>query len=237
MLVGLFVERPVDRAAAARDRGRGGRAVHRRVDARAEARAAARPRARLAGDEDRRRGGQARRGQRGAQPGADRLDRVGADDRPGAGHARRRARGGPADRDSRTRSTSCSSPTTRSPRRTTSRRSAWPPSRPLRSVPGVDGRRRACAPATGRAFGSHINVTGVPPNVSQVIKVEWQAGGPGTPAQLGNDGAFVDKDYAKAQHLHVGSPLSVETPTGRVAAPGAAAASPTRRRAARRTAT
>ena len=67
----------------------------------------------------------------------------------------------------------------------------------------------------GKAFGSHINVTGVPPNVGQAIHVDWSEGGPGIPAQLGNDGAFVDKAYAKAQHLQIGSPLSVETPTGR----------------------
>jgi putative ABC transport system permease protein len=49
-----------------------------------------------------------------------------------------------------------------------------------------------------------------------VIDVKWQDGSPQTPAQLGNDGAFVNKDYAKAQHLAVGSPLSVQTPTGSV---------------------
>jgi putative ABC transport system permease protein len=84
----------------------------------------------------------------------------------------------------------------------------------VRSVPGVTGVVGVRA-GDGKAFGSHINITGVPPNASEAIKVDWQAGGPGTPAQLGNDGAFVDKAYAKAQHLQVGSPLSVETPTGR----------------------
>jgi putative ABC transport system permease protein len=84
----------------------------------------------------------------------------------------------------------------------------------VRTVPGVTGVVGVRA-GDGKAFGSHINVTGVPPNASQAIKVDWQAGGAGTPAQLGNDGAFVDKAYAKAQHLQVGSPLSVETPTGR----------------------
>ena len=54
------------------------------------------------------------------------------------------------------------------------------------------------------------------PNVSQVIKVDWEHGSEDTPAQLGSDGAFVSKDYAKAQHLVVGSPIDVETPTGRV---------------------
>jgi putative ABC transport system permease protein len=85
----------------------------------------------------------------------------------------------------------------------------------VRSVPGVTGVVGVRA-GEGRAFGSNINVTGVPPNASQAIKVDWQAGSQATPAQLGNDGAFVDKAYAKAQHLQVGSPLSVETPTGKI---------------------
>jgi len=83
----------------------------------------------------------------------------------------------------------------------------------LRHAPGVlvvSGVRAG----DGKAFGSRINVTGVEPNVSQVIKVDWQHGGPQTPAQLGSDGAFVSKDYASAKHLHVGSPISVETPSG-----------------------
>jgi putative ABC transport system permease protein len=85
----------------------------------------------------------------------------------------------------------------------------------VRNVPGVTGVVGVRA-GDGKAFGSHINLTGVPPNASQAINVDWQNGGPDTPAQLGNDGAFVGKDYAKAQHLTVGSPLTVETPTGRM---------------------
>ena len=69
---------------------------------------------------------------------------------------------------------------------------------------------------TARAFGSNINLTAVEPNVSSVIKVDWQDGSQQVPAQLGMDGAFVGKDYAKAQNLQVGSPFAVETPTGRV---------------------
>ena len=86
--------------------------------------------------------------------------------------------------------------------------------RAVRNVPGVTGVVGVRA-GEGRAFGSNINVTGVPPNASEAIKVDWQAGSQDTPAQLGNDGAFVDKAYAKAQHLQVGSQLSVETPTGK----------------------
>jgi putative ABC transport system permease protein len=83
----------------------------------------------------------------------------------------------------------------------------------LRHVPGVlvvSGVRAG----DGKAFGSKIRVTGVSGDVSRVISVKWQAGSPRTPAELGNDGAFVSHDYAKAQHLTVGSPVAVQTPSG-----------------------
>jgi putative ABC transport system permease protein len=66
----------------------------------------------------------------------------------------------------------------------------------------------------GKAFGSRINVTGVSPDISKVIVVKWQDGSQATPGELGQKGAFVDKAYAKAQHLTVGSPLAVEVPSG-----------------------
>jgi putative ABC transport system permease protein len=69
-----------------------------------------------------------------------------------------------------------------------------------------------------KAFGSRINLTGVAPNVSQVIYMKWEVGSAQTPAQLGLDGAFVTKDYANggppSQHLRVGSLLTVTTPSG-----------------------
>jgi putative ABC transport system permease protein len=80
-------------------------------------------------------------------------------------------------------------------------------------VPGVSVVSSVRA-GDGKAFGSHINVTGVQPNVSRVIAIKWKDGSPATPAQLGTNGAFVADAYAKAQHLQVGSPLMVETPTG-----------------------
>jgi putative ABC transport system permease protein len=83
--------------------------------------------------------------------------------------------------------------------------------RALRHVPGVleDTGVRA---GDGKAFGSRINVTAVDPSVNRVITIQWQHGSQQTPAQLGSDGAFVNKDYAAAQHLHVGSRFVVETP-------------------------
>jgi putative ABC transport system permease protein len=46
-----------------------------------------------------------------------------------------------------------------------------------------------------------------------VITVKWQEGSQAVPAELGQDGAFVAKAYAKKHHLTVGSPIAVETPT------------------------
>ncbi len=66
----------------------------------------------------------------------------------------------------------------------------------------------------GRAFGGRINVTGVGPDITKVISVAWQQGNQHTPSQLGADGAFVSNDYASKNHLRLGSPLSVQTPTG-----------------------
>jgi putative ABC transport system permease protein len=85
----------------------------------------------------------------------------------------------------------------------------------LRTVPGVlvvSGVRAGDA----RAFGGHINLTGIDSNASKVISVNWSAGSPQTPAQLGNDGAAVSHGFANANHLKVGSPLSIETPSGDV---------------------
>jgi putative ABC transport system permease protein len=80
-------------------------------------------------------------------------------------------------------------------------------------VPGVEVVSGVRA-GTGRALGSRINVTGLSPDVSKVIAVKWKEGGPQTPALLGTDGAIVTKDFAKEHHLQVGSPLSLEVPSG-----------------------
>src|SRR5262249_19037426 len=84
----------------------------------------------------------------------------------------------------------------------------------LRTVPGVETVAGVRA-GSGRAFGSTTAVTGVPPDVSNVISVKWQEGSHTVPATLGEDGAIVEKEFAKENHLKVGSPLIVETPSGK----------------------
>ena len=67
-----------------------------------------------------------------------------------------------------------------------------------------------------RAFGDNIQVSAVTANLAQGVRIEWLQGSTNVPAQLGKDGAFVNKDYAKTNHLKLGSPIAVTTPTGKV---------------------
>jgi putative ABC transport system permease protein len=66
-----------------------------------------------------------------------------------------------------------------------------------------------------RIYDKNVQVTAVPPNAAKTIDINWLHG-TNVPAQLGANGAFVDKDYAKDHHLKLGSPIAVETPTGQV---------------------
>ena len=81
----------------------------------------------------------------------------------------------------------------------------------VRGVTVVSGVRAG----RGKAFGNQVNVTGVEPTVGDVIHMKWSAGASDTAARLGQNGAFVLKDYAKTHHLAVGSTLSLLTPNGR----------------------
>ena len=84
----------------------------------------------------------------------------------------------------------------------------------IRKAPGVitvSGVRAGEA----RAFGKRLFITAVEPNVGETIRVKWAQGSQDTTAHLGQDGAFVTKDYAKKHRLTVGSPLLIETPEGK----------------------
>jgi putative ABC transport system permease protein len=83
----------------------------------------------------------------------------------------------------------------------------------LEAVPGIET-VAAVRTGGGRAFGGKIAVTGVPADISKVVKVRWQHGSQAVPSLLGENGTFVSKEYAKELHLHVGSPVTVETPAG-----------------------
>ena len=81
-------------------------------------------------------------------------------------------------------------------------------------APGVT----AVSPIRGgdaRIFGDNTQVSAVQPNLAKTVRIEWTQGS-NVPAQLGKDGAFVSKDYAKKHHLKLGSPIAVTTPTAQV---------------------
>jgi putative ABC transport system permease protein len=91
------------------------------------------------------------------------------------------------------------------------------------SVAPADALRRAGAASViadersgqGRAFGETVRVAGLDPDLDKLLVLEWKAGTNSTMASLGARGAIVDKRFASAHNLTVGSPLAVETPAGR----------------------
>ena len=79
-------------------------------------------------------------------------------------------------------------------------------------VTAVSGIRAGSA----KVFGSVENLTGADPQLTKVVHLDWKEGSNAVPAELGQTGAFVDDKYAKKHHLHVGTPIALETPTGKV---------------------
>ena len=67
---------------------------------------------------------------------------------------------------------------------------------------------------TGKAFGKTIQVSGVEPGLSQMLRLKWKVGTDAAVDGLGAHGAIVDKGYATTHHLDVGSPIHLETPSG-----------------------
>ncbi len=79
-------------------------------------------------------------------------------------------------------------------------------------VTAVSGIRAGSA----KVFGSVENLTGADPQLTKVIHLDWKEGSNAVPAELGETGAFVDDKYAKKHDLHVGTPIALETPSGKV---------------------
>lgn len=66
----------------------------------------------------------------------------------------------------------------------------------------------------GRLFGYNTLVSAVNPDIGRVIRLNWIHGSPAVFGSLGINGAFLDQATASANHLHVGSVFTVETPAG-----------------------
>jgi putative ABC transport system permease protein len=86
-------------------------------------------------------------------------------------------------------------------------------SRAAEAAPDVDAVASVRA-GQGLVFGETVNVTASTPNLGEVMQLEWEEGSPAVFGQLGEDGAFVEKEYAESNDLRVGSPVEVLTPTG-----------------------
>jgi putative ABC transport system permease protein len=63
--------------------------------------------------------------------------------------------------------------------------------------------------------GKENTITGVDPaTIARFYAFKWTTGSERTLGQLGANGALVTKGYAEDQHLKVGSPLSLQSPSG-----------------------
>jgi putative ABC transport system permease protein len=65
-----------------------------------------------------------------------------------------------------------------------------------------------------RAFGKTITTTAVNPATSRMFNLDWKVGSGAVLSTLGEDGAFVDKGYAKSHGLGVDSPVPLTFPDG-----------------------
>jgi putative ABC transport system permease protein len=91
------------------------------------------------------------------------------------------------------------------------------------SVASTDALRRAGIASVvagersgqGRAFGETIRVAGLDPGLSRLLRLDWKDGTDATMATLGAAGAIVSDGFASTHHLAVGSPIRLETPSGR----------------------
>ncbi|HKP90775.1 MAG TPA: FtsX-like permease family protein [Thermoleophilaceae bacterium] len=65
-----------------------------------------------------------------------------------------------------------------------------------------------------KVFGKGQRVDGVEPAIAKVLRMNWVEGSNATLAQLGSDGAVLEKDFAKDHHVGVGDSFQLTTPTG-----------------------
>jgi putative ABC transport system permease protein len=81
-------------------------------------------------------------------------------------------------------------------------------------APGVEA---IASTRTGeaRVFDNTEFVTAVDPQADRVLTLTWTEGSQQTLSTLGADGAFVDNDYAKSHDLRVGSPITIQVPSGK----------------------
>jgi putative ABC transport system permease protein len=68
---------------------------------------------------------------------------------------------------------------------------------------------------SARYLGSSNDLTAVQPNLNKTLAMKWTQGGDSVPGQLGNDGFFASKNYVTDHHLSLGSPVTLQFPSGK----------------------
>ncbi|HXV56239.1 MAG TPA: FtsX-like permease family protein [Gaiellaceae bacterium] len=81
------------------------------------------------------------------------------------------------------------------------------------STPGVDA-VGSVRTGEAQAFGEPFFATAVDEGTRRVFSLDWVEGSPEVLSSLGDDGAFVDEDYADEHGLRLGSPLELTFATG-----------------------
>jgi putative ABC transport system permease protein len=64
-------------------------------------------------------------------------------------------------------------------------------------------------------LGNAHNLSAVDANMPKVIDLDWRVGDNTVPARLDDSGFFTDTDYAKKHHLHAGSVVNFQFPSGK----------------------
>ncbi len=70
---------------------------------------------------------------------------------------------------------------------------------------------------SARYLGGNNNLTAVQPNLNKTLAMDWTQGDDSVPGKLGNDGFFASKNYVEDHHLSLGSPVTLQFPSGKKA--------------------
>jgi putative ABC transport system permease protein len=84
----------------------------------------------------------------------------------------------------------------------------------LAGKPGVHD-VSAIRAGSARYLGSNSDLTAVQPNLNKTVSMKWTQGSNAVPGQLGMDGFFASKNYVKDHHLALGSPVTIQFPSGK----------------------
>jgi putative ABC transport system permease protein len=83
----------------------------------------------------------------------------------------------------------------------------------LKGQPGVHD-VSAIRAGSARYLGSNNDLTAVQPNLNTGVRMDWTQGSNAVPGRLGNDGFFASKKYVEDHHLKLGSPVTLQFPSG-----------------------